>query len=257
MRLIYVILFCPFLASAAPWFHIELGGGNYGEEGHTQTSQSKTVLKKLDVTCAPNYIDELNLIDDYCYVPDYQYRVLFDTLDELIQRHGPNGVFHINDLVPEYAFFAVERLREYAQEKGYTQIIVEAVPGDYANIDPRQTLSRYGADLYNTAHLKNPEVSFFHHSMDGDALHHSSSSIYEARACLQKLADLAHEGLQFTVILNPNFVPYEEVLAMFQQGFYEASTAKAYPYIWPEGDKSINPMFMHVVRIPNRSNGAT
>lgn len=257
MRLICTILFCPFLATAAPWFHIELGGGNYGEEGHTQTSQSKTVLKKLEVTCAPNYVDDLNLIDDYCYVPAYQYRVLFDTLEELIQHHGPEGVFHINDLVPEYTFFAVERLREYAQEKGYTQIIVEAVPGDYANINPRQTLSAYGASLYDTAHLKNPEVSFFHHSMDGDNFHFSDQSIAQARSLLQDLADLAKDGLQLTVILHPNFVPYKEQIAMLQGDFYEALQAKVHSYVWPEGDQAIPDFMTHVVRIPNRSNGAT
>ena len=42
------------------WTHLELGAGNYGPDGHTQSSQQMTVLMKLKtVSKVKNYIDEL------------------------------------------------------------------------------------------------------------------------------------------------------------------------------------------------------
>src|SRR5579872_6165969 len=98
------------------WTHLELGAGNYGPDGHTQCSQKKTVLMRIkQVSALKNYIDELEPKGKGDYKPEDQYRVLFGTLDELVTRNGPVGVFHVNDLYEEYASFATDKLKKYAQ----------------------------------------------------------------------------------------------------------------------------------------------
>lgn len=107
------------------WTHLELGAGNYGPDGHTQQSQRKTVLMRLKLLSdAKNYIDELELQGKGDYKAEDQYRILFNTLDQLVERQGSSGIFHVNDLYPEYALFATEKLKKYAEEKGYRSVII-------------------------------------------------------------------------------------------------------------------------------------
>jgi hypothetical protein len=57
--------------------HLELGAGNYGPDGHTQSSQQMTVLMKLKtVSKVKNYIDELEAKGKGDYKAEDQYRVL-------------------------------------------------------------------------------------------------------------------------------------------------------------------------------------
>ncbi len=60
------------------WTHLELGAGNYGPDGHTQCSQTKTVLMRIKhVSTLKNYIDELEPKGRGDYRPEDQYRILF------------------------------------------------------------------------------------------------------------------------------------------------------------------------------------
>lgn len=101
------------------WAHLELGVGNYGDDGHCKVALDKTVFMKVKhVTSEANFSDDLEEIGCGNYDPEVQYGVLFWTLDELVFRYGDCGVFHVNDLLPEYAEVATDRLREYAISKG-------------------------------------------------------------------------------------------------------------------------------------------
>jgi hypothetical protein len=221
------------------WTHLELGAGNYGLDGHTKTSQAMTVLMKIeDVSNEKNYIDDLEEFGRGDYKPEEQYGVLFWTLDELVKRYGDVGVFHINDLYDEYAFFATQRLMEYAVSKGYDSVIIEAIPGDYQLINSEQTLSRFGKTKYSTTHLKNPEVSLYHDRMDGDGLYATDKSREHSRLMLNNLANLSESGLYLFILYNDNFVPLEERSEFMEQDiFYHATnTWESVPYIFPEGN---------------------
>jgi len=245
-------------ACATTWRHLELGAGNYGADGHTKISQQMTVLQKLKATSARNYVDDLPEKDSLPYDPEVQYRILFDTLDNLVARFGDNGIFHVNDLYEEYATFAAAKLTDYAHKRGYKRVLIDVIPGDYENIDPSLTLGKHGKALYDTVHLKNPEVSFYYDVMDGNDLSSSSESRANARRVLQKLAQLSHEGLYFFPISHKYFVPEEEMADMRKGIFYEQTESfEAVPYYFPEGQGKIIPKQMTRVFFIPRKDPAT
>ncbi len=231
------------------WTHLELGAGNYGCDGHTKSSQAMTVLMKIEhISKEHNYIDDLEEYGRGNYRPEEQYGILFSTLDELVDRYGEVGVFHVNDLYEEYANFATQRLKEYAMTKGYHSLIIEAIPEDYQWIDPKKTLSKYGKEKYSSAHLKNPEVSFYYDCMDGNSFSASSQSREKARDTLQNLANLSESGLYLFILYHKNFIPPEEVTEFIEKNiFYHATQDwKPVPYIFPEGniiDKNVGRVF--------------
>jgi hypothetical protein len=247
-RLTYILLL--FITSFSPlvfasdaiyhgWTHLELGAGNYGPDGHTKASQSMTVLMKIeDVSNEKNYIDELEEFGRGDYKPQDQYGVLFWTLDQLVNRYGDVGVFHVNDLYEEYAIFATQKLMDYAISKGYDSVIIEAVPGDYQLIDSEKTLSLYGKSKYSSAHLKNPEVSLYHDRMDGDQFFASEKSREQTRSMLKNLANLSENGLYLFILYHENFIPLEERTEFMEKGvFYNATNEwDSVPYIFPEGN---------------------
>jgi hypothetical protein len=221
------------------WTHLELGAGNYGPDGHTQCSQKKTVLMRLKtVSAVKNYVDELEEKGRGDYKAEDQYRLLFGTLDELVTRHGPVGVFHVNDLYDEYATFATDKLKNYAKEKGYSSVIIETVSGDYQKINPRKYLSKYGRKKYDSLHLKNPEVSLYNDEMDGDDFRASEQARQETRTMLKNLANLSTKGLHLFILYHKNFIPPEEQQEFVEKGIFYQTTEewKPVPYIFPEGD---------------------
>lgn len=245
-RLSYVFLFIITFSGYAfeealfnGWAHIELGAGNYGQDGHTKASQTMTVLTKIkDVSNEKNYIDELEEFGKGDYKPEEQYGILFWTLDELVKRYGDVGIFHVNDLYEEYALYAAQKVAEYAEDKGYKSVIIEAVSGDYQFIDSESTLAPYGKIKYSTAHLKNPEVSLYHDRMDGDHFYASETSRSKTRSMLQNLANLSESGLYLFVLYNDYFVPLEERMEFMEKEIFYHSTNEwdSVPYIFPEGD---------------------
>lgn len=229
----------PFQFNTPPWTHLELGAGNYGKDGHTKKSLQNTVLRELThISTAPNWYDALPEYDLLPYKPEHQYYLLFWTLDEVISRQGPNGIFHVNDLIPEYAECAAKCLREYAKEKGYTHIIIETIPGDYLAIRPEKMLGKYGLTHYDSVHLKNPEVSFYHYGMDGNIMLDSVESRQTARTKLQYLANLSTKGLYFFTLDGGNdFIPRLEKEEFICKGdFYLPTTTwEPVPYYFPNG----------------------
>jgi len=221
------------------WAHLELGAGNYGQDGHTKTSQAMTVLMKIaNVSNEKNYIEDLSEFGTGDYKSDEQYGILFRTLDELIQRYGDLGIFHVNDLYGEYALFASEKLVEYAADKGYNSVVIETVPGDYQLINSQQTLAQYGKVKYSTVHLKNPEVSLYHDRMDGDLFYASEKSRAQTRSMLQNLASLSDSGLYLFILCDECFIPPEERIEFMEKNIFYHSTNEWAPvsYIFPEGN---------------------
>ncbi|MFN7038820.1 MAG: hypothetical protein ACK4OM_04555 [Alphaproteobacteria bacterium] len=222
------------------WTHIELGAGNYGLDGHTKISQNMTVLMELKfVSDIPNFIDSLQEHPENNYDPTYQYAVLFNTLDQLVYRNGARGIFHVNDLYNEYSEYAAEQLKQYASFKGYDEIIIEAVPGDYTKIIPYQTLEKYNKFLYDSVHLKNPEISFYNYGMDGGEMLFNTESRENARAKLQTLANLSYNGMYFFPIDSQDvFIPKAEKEEFINQGIFYHTTDKyaPVPYYFPEGN---------------------
>lgn len=217
-----IALFLSFPFALFSWTHLELGAGNYGEDGHTQTSQQKTVLMALSyVSEKENYIDHLEETGSD-YDPEEQYAVLFWTLDELVSRYGIEGTFYVNDLYPEYAEYAAEKLEEYAQIKGYDQVIIDVLPGDYQSLGDRR---------FDSVHLKNPEISLFYEGMDGTTFLTSLEKLQETRELLSHLATLSDEGLYLFII--DSFIPEEEKASA--NFYFPTDRWEPVPYVYPEG----------------------
>ncbi|MCT4635016.1 MAG: hypothetical protein N4A31_02045 [Rickettsiales bacterium] len=221
------------------WSHMELGAGNYGEEGHSKTSQRMTVLMDLKfVSNKPNYVDTLAENNEVNCNPSHQYAVLFETLDQLVEKQGNKGIFHVNDIYSQYSDYAADRLKEYARDKGYNEVIIESIAGDYTKIIPSKTLEKYTKFLYDSVHLKNPEVSFYNYGMDGNEMLSNEESRAKARLKLQFLADLSHKGLYFFPINHHDvFIPKEERLEFIDKGIFYNPTIEygAVGYDFPEG----------------------
>lgn len=219
-KLIALFLSLPFALFS--WTHLELGAGNYGEEGHTKISQYRTVVMALAyVSEKENYIDHLEETGSD-YDPKEQYAILFWTLDELISRYGVEGTFYVNDLYSEYAAYAAHQLREYAKQKGYDQITIETLPGDYQML---------GGRTFDSVHLKNPEISLFYEGMDGTTFLTSSEKLRETRELLSHLASLSNEGVYLFII--GSFIPEEEKESA---NFYlRTDEWESVPYVYPEG----------------------
>lgn len=220
------------------WSHIELGAGNYGADSY-KTSQEKTILPYFQyVSKATNYIDTLPETNPQPYNPYQQYAVLFGTLDKLVEKFGPKGIFHVNDLFEDYTDYTVLILQWYANNKGYNNIIIEGISGDYTRLNPLTTLNKYGKCLYDSTHLKNPELTFYNCVMDGDQYLSDHNSRENARNKLQTLANLSHNGLYFFPINQYNlFIPQREYTEFINQGiFYQPTNQwEPLPYYFQDG----------------------
>ncbi len=219
------------------WTHLELGAGNYGAAGHTQISLKQTVLTKLEASSKPNFIDKLPLKDEKPYDPRQQFSVLFWTLDEMVKRHGPKGVFHVNDLLPSYAQVAADALSDYAETQGYNQVQIEVIGGDYNFINAEHTLKRLKLKRYDSVHLKNPEISFFTYKLDGNEVISSPDSRRQGRMLLQKFANLSRTGLIFFALKGTRFIPEEEMKEFIEKEIFYKKTDEwePVPYYFPEG----------------------
>ena len=226
---------------AHTWTHLELGAGNYGAEGETLAAQEQTVLKALTfVSDKPNYIKKLP-VKGHGTIDSSQYQILFWTLDELVKKYGPKGVFHVNDLVEEYSDFATMKLKGYAESKGYSQVEISSVPGDYSRINPTETLVQYQRTNYDSVHLKNPDISIYHFGLDGNRLITNQETRAKARTLLQQLANLSSTGLYFFPNdykdFDNDFIPEEEKAEFINKEIFYLSTQdwESVPYIFPNG----------------------
>ena len=252
----YFLYVSLLLASSAygTHYHLELAAANYGQEGHTQkalhftyggngiaiTSTNKGWFKTLEVSADPSEpISERHIF--------FQYKVLFDTLDKLVEDH-PNEqiVFHVNDIHPSWAVFAAQQLMKYTIEKEYAGIFIEAIGGDFAQISAEKTLAPYGETAYDTVHLKNPEA-IFAESMDGEDAFYTEESSDRGRAKLKKLANLSKHGLDYFVVDDNFYFPYSERCKAMQGIFYHNTSSWApVPFYAPRGEGMIPPKFNRV-----------
>lgn len=182
--LLRILLFCLFVPLLHAWSHLELGAANYG--------QAKSSQKPHD--------------------PNVQYRVLFWTVEELVDRYGPEeGIFYVNDLHERACEYCVEKLQDYIEMQGY-QISVVSLPGDY------QTL-KWDKPLLDSIHLKNPESRFFKNRT-------------ETRAFLSRLASYSKEGLHLFILYSNAYFPKAEKTEFVDQGKFYHPTDEWEPVIY-------------------------
>lgn len=139
-------------AFSAPWLHVELGAANV-ERGIPQVAAA--------------------------------YSVLFRTVDRLIAEKGPEGSIVLNDISNEGLIAAKSQIELYLRQRGFNQVSVKILPGDFMN--PSFTLPTGTSSV----HLKNPFESFFH---DGRALN-----------AMLNLASQSAEGLEFSTYFEAVF----------------------------------------------------
>lgn len=230
--------------------HLELGAANYGPDGHTKTSQDKTVFHEFrEVTAKPNYRDRLNDVENIEYLPMFQYNALCHTIDEFVKSNSGRVVLFINDLFAEYVDDAVAKVKDYLSimqglhgksrlGRGYANVVVEPIIGNYTEVNMTAPLAKYGRAAYDSVHLKNPEVSFYNYGIDGDDMLHDDESRAKAREKLRMLANFSCDGLFFfPVDARNSFIPKVEYQEYIDRGVFYAKTVKwqPVPYVFPEG----------------------
>jgi len=200
-----------------------------------------TVLMELTyVSAQTNFINDVPEYNNFTCNKDIQFRVLFQTLEQLIATKGPLIIFHVNDLFADYSSFAADALRGYALNQGYDQVIIESIPGDYIKFDKSASLLPYAKFAYDSVHLKNTEVSFYHYGMDGTTMLADQNSRAKAREKLQILANLCHDGLFFFPIDQENyFIPQAEYDEFIWRNKFYHLTDQWLPveYNFPEGHR--------------------
>lgn len=137
------------------WTHIELGAANYAEDpGRDPSYRRKNECHKD------------------------QYKLLFDTIDELIQKKGKEGIFYVNDLREKDVGFTIYQLEQYImQQCPDAKIELKPLIGNFFYIDLPKV---------DSIHLKNPEYDFFE-ALDDQ----------EKRERLAYFANCSKEGLTF------------------------------------------------------------
>lgn len=194
------------------WTHLELGSGNYGQRTRTK----KWIPKKTpDLTEMDLYIA---LLDEDNWG---QYGVLYWTLDELIDRYGLKGVFHVNDRTAPVANYTASMLQKYADKQGYDQVIIEPMVGDYKNLNPQKCLTKFGLKKYDSVHLKNPEPSLYRKTLPSDRV--------ATRRLFQRLANLSHEGFFLFFYRFNTYIPKIEIEEFFKKGIFYLPTEEWQP----------------------------
>jgi hypothetical protein len=237
--------------ATADYFHLELGAGNYGQEGHTRKALFTTYgANKVEIAQPETFFNDIPQDASQAQLPlhaEKQYRVLFITLDELVKRNpGEQIVFHVNDLVAEWADYASVKLREYANNKGYN-VIVESVPGNYFELNTQTA--------YDSVHLKNFELMYSEtiQSVNCQGVYHdrlvvTAASRQRMREGLQKVANLGKRGLHLFILNTNDYFPGLERTEYSMRGKFYLNTTewKGYGYDLPDGLWSAPERMSHV-----------
>lgn len=185
-------------APREPWVHVELGAGNYG-------------LNHPEAARDPNLKGGS---------PD-QYRVLEETLDDLVKAHGKSVVFYVNDRDAAAADYAALTLDEYRKRQGYDQVKIKTWVADFLTDDP---------PLAGSIHLKNPDSDM----VSGSAL----------RARVSAIANRSRTGLEITS-------SYHEALHHLREQYPKLNAnflGDGKPYYYPTGVRSNRSTL--ILRIP-------
>lgn len=222
---VLVILFLSVIQlcfSFSEWIHLEVGSGNYGEKNLKN--------KRIHQT----------------YDPNVQYKVLFWTLDQLIERYGPHGIFILNDIKPEYGKYAAKKLREYADMQEYDHLEIATIPGDYFGTNFSEYLQKYGREKVDSLHLKNPEATIFAGRKNN---YESFAQVRKkGRDNLQNLANFSKSGLYFFTLYKGGFFPEIEKTEFADQGifYHETDDWEAIDYYHPNGNKIKDGRIFHI-----------
>jgi hypothetical protein len=203
MRILIFILL--FALKGFGWTHLELGAGNYA--------------------------------DQYQGDPAVQFGVLFWTLDELILRNPAPGLFFVNDINADSANYAAKQLEKYAEQKGYADVRILPLVGDFRVKDFTRDLREYGPELFDSIHIKNPETLFYgrHHQKNAE-----SSERKKTRDMLVALANQSKEGLYLFILDVPSFLPTREKEQFIDRGIlYQAGDAWSSVDYWHPNGSSI------------------
>lgn len=201
----------PYLFSIEPWIHLELGSGNYGQQGEDQIHWAR-----------------------FHFDPYVQYKLLFSTLDELISRNGPDGVIVLNDKNRYYLKYAAEKLQNYIEKQGYDQIQIDTIKGNYFVLDFSDLLEKYNRNTFDSIHLKNPETQFYGVVANRPGLGERSRK--KTRENLQRIANYSQDGLY--LFITDFSIPVEEQKEFIDVGKFYQKTEEWEPvmYIYPSGE---------------------
>jgi len=202
------------------WTHLELGAANYGQRKHNREWSLK---KSSHLTDMDFYIAQLD------YDNWGQYGVLYWTLDELVERYGEKGVFHVNDCREQLSNYTARMLKKYAAKKGYSEVIIEPITADFFQIDPVQTLIKFGRERYDSVHLKNPEPSLYRKTAPAERA--------KTRRLFQKLADLSYDGFFLFYYRFDSYTPKAEIEEYINKGIFyqETDEWEPVPYVSTNG----------------------
>lgn len=183
------------------WVHLELGAANYGLKGTFK-------------------LDNLDARGGH----EKQFQPLYQTIDELINKQGPNGTIFLNDIDEKDCQYTCQRLRDYIT-KTYpaSAIQVKYIVKDYQLINIPHDLERTQIE---SIHLKNPG----NNQIEDDLL---------SPDWMKKMLDYSKTG--FTIVTHKSGTMQRCLLESGKKGEgmglrYEKSTQPSkYTYVFPDG----------------------
>lgn len=160
-----------------------------------------------------------------------RFLVLELTAVDLIKTYGSEGVIYLNDFHEDSLEMAAEHLRSWLIQKGYQNIKVKTLPGDYHFID---------IPYVKSAHLSNPDARQF-----PTCEHPEVNQLITDR--LELIANRSESGLRITTDLTAG---KEDCVADLKKNLSQRAeinliSESGYPYYFPDG-KSLDEKKMGV-----------
>lgn len=125
------------IKEASPWTHLELGAADYGEKGAVGVAgEDERPIKPRG---------------------ELQYETLYNTVDDLINKRGPKGVFFLNDLNRKDCEYAAYKLRQYIHQHhpNSVDVRIQIIAKNYCEIN---ILDDCHHNSIGSVHLKNPDL---------------------------------------------------------------------------------------------------
>jgi hypothetical protein len=163
-----------------------------------------------------------------------RYRVLEQTLADLIEEYGSAGTIYLNDIDYKGLEDAARHAKNWLLDSGYSEIKIISLPGDYTEINLPQV---------KTAHLKNPGYTQL-----GIGPKHGPFAAYIIQR-LEKIARLSESGLMIVSYYYQTNAPYIYNIPKYIQNSVFVETDRISPYYYYTTNGS-DPMVVYDNNLP-------
>lgn len=247
-KLLYLLV----INYALAWTHLELGAGNYGRNNKCDRIHTKVIETPVPKRLIP--LPRAAIKNN----PEYQYFVLFRTLDILVQRFGPKGTFYVNDFKGPDILYTKICLENYIRrwnekpENEKIDVKVQILHGNFYKLAAQKTLP-CSDQTFDSIHIKNPDVSFMRANFtnDGDDPQ-SIEKRHKTFTMMKQWANRSNSGLFLFIINLEGFIPQTALEEGLAFNIYEYSTEwPQFPYVFPNGQYHYSPKTCLLLHVKN------